>query len=204
MLVLGEGKRHSNATAPYTCAGHPRLSELSVSAVTMGLLVAIVGFTGSFAIILAGFRAAGASELQAASGLMALSVGMGFSGIWLSLRYRMPISAAWSTPGAALLVSSGSVLGGFDEAIGAFVITGVLLILAGWLKPLARTIESIPSTGILFGICLSPVKAMVSDPWLALPLIVSWWIVGQFNRLAAVPAALCALVALAVWRIFSA
>lgn len=192
----------------FVSSSSSRMSQLSGSAITMGLLVAIIGFTSSFAIVLAGFRAAGASDAQAASGLMALSIGMGLSGIWLSLRHRMPISAAWSTPGAALLISSGSVLASYEAAVGAFVVSGILLMLAGWLKPLGRAIEAIPSSlanamlaGILLGICLSPVKAMAFDPWLAAPLILAWWLVGQINRLAAVPAALLALVAMAIWKI---
>ncbi|MDT8265794.1 benzoate/H(+) symporter BenE family transporter, partial [Roseomonas sp. DSM 102946] len=68
-----------------------------------GLLAAFVGFASSFAVVLRGLTAAGASPAQAASGLMALAVAMGLCGILLSLRTRMPVSVAWSTPGAALL-----------------------------------------------------------------------------------------------------
>ena len=186
-----------------------RLTELSVSAVAMGLLIALVGFASSFAIVLAGLRAAGASEAQATSGLMTLSIAMGLSGIWLAATRRMPISVAWSTPGAALLIASGASLDGFETAVGAFVASGALLLLAGLFRPLGRAIEAIPSSlanamlaGILLPICLAPVRALGGEhAALAAPLLVTWWLVGRLHRLWAVPAALAVLVALVVWRI---
>ena len=196
---------------PATARPSPRgrLAEFSVSAVAMGLLVAVVGFASSFAIVLAGLRAAGADDAQAASGLMALCIAMGLSGIWLAATRRMPISVAWSTPGAALLIASGASLDGFDAAVGAFVVSGALLLLAGLFRPLGRAIESIPSSlanamlaGILLPICLAPVRALGGEhAALAAPLLVTWWLVGRVRRLWAVPAALAVLVALVLWRI---
>ena len=175
----------------------------------MGLLAATVGFASSFAIVLAGLRATGASEAQATSGLMALSIAMGLSGIWLAATRRMPIGVAWSTPGAALLIASGASLESFETAVGAFVASGALLLLAGLFRPLGRAIESIPSSlanamlaGILLPICLAPVHALGGEhALLAAPLIVTWWLVGRVQRLWAVPAALLVLVGLVLWRI---
>ena len=185
-----------------------RLSELSWEAVATGVLAAVVGFTGSFAVVLQGLRAAGASEAEATSGLIALSVGMGISGVVLAVRYRMPIGVAWSTPGAALLITSGESLSSINEAIGAYLFSAILLVLAGWFRPLGRLIESIPASlanamlaGVLLSICLAPVKALAIDATLALPLLLTWWIVGRYNRYFAVPAALLVLAPLVVWRL---
>lgn len=174
----------------------------------MGLLSAIVGFTSSFAIILQGLGAAGASTAQATSGLVVLCFGMGISGIILALRYRMPIGVAWSTPGAALLVSSADTLSSFNEAIGAFIVSALLLVIAGWFRPLGRLIESIPSSlanamlaGVLLSLCLAPVHALAADAWLAMPLLLTWWLVGRVNRYFAVPAALLVLVPIVIWWI---
>lgn len=185
-----------------------RLSQLSLPAIGTGLLAAIVGYTGSFAVVLQGLRSAGATEAQATSGLIALSVGMGISGIYLALRYRMPIGVAWSTPGAALLIVSGDTLGSVNEAIGVYIFSALLLMLAGWFRPLGRLIEAIPATlanamlaGVLLSICLSPIRALSEDVWLAAPLLITWWVVGRFNRFFAVPAALLALIPLVAWRL---
>src|ERR1700690_4531004 len=106
--------------------------------VSAGLIAALVGYASSFAVILKGLTAVGASDARGASGLMALSIAMGLAGIALSFWSRMPISAAWSTPGAALLASTGAVAGGWPAAVGAFLIVGLLLAAAGFVKPPRR------------------------------------------------------------------
>lgn len=94
--------------------------------VIAGLITGLIGFVSAFAVVLAGLRGVGATEAQAASGLLALSVAMGIVGAGLSSRHRIPIAVAWSTPGAALLASSGVPEGGWPAAVGAFVVCGAL------------------------------------------------------------------------------
>lgn len=174
----------------------------------MGLMMSIVGFTSTAVLVLQGFRSVGATEAQATSGLMALTVACGISGIWMSWKSRMPIAAAWSAPGAALLIVSGGSSSGFDSAVGAFVCSSILLIVAGAVRPLGRLIESIPRSlanamlaGILLSICLSPVRALEAQFALAAPLLLAWWLAGRLHKLAAVPVALAVLVGLVAWRL---
>ncbi|MCA1490853.1 benzoate/H(+) symporter BenE family transporter [Ensifer sp. NBAIM29] len=177
------------------------LRDFSVQSLFMGVLTAFVGFASSFAVVLHGLTGVGASEVQAASGLMALSISMGACAIVLSLATRLPVSIAWSTPGAALLAGSGAVEGGFSAAVGAFLLCGLLIVAAGLWKPLARMVSSIPSAlanamlaGVLIGLCFAPVKAIAFNPLFGLPIVLAWAVVGSVNRLYAVPAALLAFV----------
>lgn len=170
--------------------------------VAAGLVTAIVGFTSSFAVVLAGLRAVGADEAQAASALLVLCVTMGLAAIGLGLRYRIPISIAWSTPGAALLVSSGGLDGGFAAAVGGFAICGVLLFLTGVVPALRAAVTAIPSSlanallaGALLSLCLSPVQAVVSDPAAAVPVVLVWALLTRFARKWAVPGALATALA---------
>src|SRR5580658_8633060 len=97
--------------------------------VLAGALMALVGFTSSSAVVLTGLRAVGASPSQAASGLLALLATQGLGMLWLVRRHRIPLTLAWSTPGAALLVSAGRVHGGWPAAVGAFLAVGVLIVI---------------------------------------------------------------------------
>ncbi|WP_127142450.1 benzoate/H(+) symporter BenE family transporter [Pelagibacterium montanilacus] len=164
-----------------------------------GLLASTVGFASSFAIVLQGQAAVGATPAEAASGLFALTLSMGLLGIVLSLWSRMPIAIAWSTPGAALLISTGPVEGGFPAAVGAFFIAGVLVVAAGVWKPFGRAVSSIPMplasamlAGILFSLCLAPVEAASQMPMSALPIIAVWALALRFARIWAVPLAVLA------------
>ena len=172
-----------------------------MQAVAAGLLAAFVGFASTFAVVLQGLMAVGATRAEAASGLMALAIAMGLSGALLSLWRRQPISVAWSTPGAALLATSGAPEGGFPEAVGAFLVCGILIVVAGLWKPLGRTVERIPPAlanamlaGVLLGLCLAPVRAMGSVPLLAAPVVLVWALVFYWKRLFAMPAAVLVVV----------
>ena len=55
-----------------------------------GVLAAVVGFASAFTIVLQGLAAAGATPLQAASGLMALCVVKGLLGIQMGWSSRFP------------------------------------------------------------------------------------------------------------------
>ncbi|MGE0094419.1 MAG: benzoate/H(+) symporter BenE family transporter [Alphaproteobacteria bacterium] len=179
--------------------------SFSVQALAAGLLAAFVGFASSFAVIIQGLTTVGASQAEAASGLMALSISMGVCAVWLSLRMRLPISVAWSTPGAALLATSGALEGGFAAAVGAFLVTGLLIVLAGMWKPLGRWVAAIPAplanamlAGVLFGLCVAPVRAVAQMPLLGLAIVVTWAVVGRINRLYAVPASVLVAAVLIV------
>src|SRR6476469_6726418 len=125
--------------------------------VLAGLLTALVGFTSSFAVVLAGLRGVGASPAEAASGLLAVCATQAVGVLWLVRRHRIPLTLAWSTPGAALLASTGVVHGGWPAAVGAFLVVAGLIVLTGLWPRLGKLVSSIPvpiAQGMLAGIVL--------------------------------------------------
>lgn len=170
--------------------------------VVTGLLSAVVGYASSFTLLLAGLRAVGADPDQAASGLLATCLGIGIAGTVLTLRHRMPLAVAWSTPGAALLAGAGPVPGGFPAAVGAFLVCAALTVLAGLVPGLTRAVAAIPRpiagamlAGILLPLCTAPVRAVADIPALAVPVVVTWAVLLRLARGWAVPGALVAAVA---------
>lgn len=184
------------------------LKDFSLQAMIMGLLVAFVGFISSFAVIMQGLTAMGARPDEVASALLVLSILMGSLGIILPLWKRMPISCAWSTPGAALLANVGAIEGGFSAAAGAFLLCAGLIVLSGLFSPLGQAMRKIPASlanamlaGILVSLCLAPVKAVAFDPKLGLPIVAAWMLVLMWKRIWAVPAALGAFVLVLIFGV---
>jgi benzoate membrane transport protein len=166
-----------------------------------GLVSAVVGYASSFTVVLAGLRAVGATPAQAASGLLALCTGIFATTVFLAVRHRMPISIAWSTPGAALLVATGHVHGGWPAAVGAFLACAALIVVAGLSPWLARAIAAIPRpiagamlAGVILSLCTAPVRAVIDVPSLAVPVVLTWALLTRFARQWAVPGALVAAV----------
>lgn len=132
------------------------LRDLSPSAVVAGFVTVLVGYTSSAVIVFQAARACGAGPAEIASWMWALGLGMGATCIGLSLRYRVPVVTAWSTPGAALLATSAAGLP-MSDAIGAFVVCGALLLLFGATGWFERGMSRIPlpiAAGMLAGVLL--------------------------------------------------
>ena len=171
-------------------AAHPGLA---------GIVGALVGYTGAFAVVLTGLRAVGASPMQAASGLLAVTATGGLGTLWLARRHRTPILLAWSTPGAALLATTGVVHGGWPAAIGAFLLVGALITLTGLWPRLGALIASIPTpiaqamlAGVVLELCLTPVRGFAAHPWEVGPILLTWLVVLRLAPKWAVPAAFVA------------
>jgi benzoate membrane transport protein len=176
-------------------------NDFSQQAFLQGILVAIVGYASSAAIVVQGLKAMGATSEQITSGLLLLGIGKGIVAIGLSLWTRMPISIAWTTPGLALLAVTPMVSGGFPAAVGAFMVAAALIMLAALWTPLGRLIEAIPKSianamlaGIIFKLCLAPFFALKESPLIAAIILLSWVVMLKINRLYAVPIAVCVAV----------
>ena len=132
------------------------LRDLSVSAVAAGFVTVLVGFASSAAIVFQAAQSLGATPDQISSWMWALGLGMGVTCIGLSLRYRVPVVTAWSTPGAAMLISSAAGVT-LSDAVGAFVLAAVLMSIAGFTGFFERMISRIPvslASGMLGGVLL--------------------------------------------------
>jgi benzoate membrane transport protein len=155
--------------------------------ITAGVVSALVGFTSAFAVVLSGLAGVGAGPGQAASGLLTLTVAMGLASILLARWTRMPITVAWSTPGAALLATTGTVDGGWPAAVGAFLVTGLLIVLTGLLPQVGALIARIPASvaqamlaGVLLPLCLRPVEGLAENPLVVAPVVVVWLLALRF------------------------
>jgi benzoate membrane transport protein len=167
-----------------------------------GIATAVVGFAGTSAVVLTGLGAVGASPSQAASGLLALCVMQGLGTVLLAHRTRRPITLAWSTPGAALLIGSGGVEGGWAAAVGAFLVCGILLLATALWPLLGRLVRLIPASvaaamlaGVLLPLCVATVTAGVRTPLVVLPVVLAWLAACRWAPRWAAPAALAAALA---------
>jgi benzoate membrane transport protein len=132
------------------------LRDLSGSSVTAGFVAVLVGFTSSVAIVFQAAQAFGATPEQITSWMWALGLGMGLCSAIPSLILRQPVMVAWSTPGAAVLASAG-LAGGFSmaQAVGAFMVCAVLIILAGatgWFERVMNRIPVAIASALLAGV----------------------------------------------------
>ncbi len=117
--LMGSAKMHALDRATFMPASRTLLGDLSLPAIAAGFVTVLVGLASSAVIVFKAARHLGADQAEIASWMWALGIGMGVTCIGLSLRYRVPVVTAWSTPGAAMLIGSAAGVP-LREAIGAF------------------------------------------------------------------------------------
>ena len=170
------------------------------------LIAALIGFGGTVALIVQAMRALGATPAQTGSAVTALCLGIAIPGAILSLRTRMPIVLAWSTPGAALLAATAPGLH-WPVAIGAFLVSGALMVALGLVPALGRLAAQIPPTiasamlaGVLLPFCLSLFRTAGADPLLVGALILVFLAARQRLPLYALLLVLATGAAISVMR----
>jgi benzoate membrane transport protein len=148
------------------------------------LIATIVGFGGTIALVVQAFSTLGASVEQTGSAVTALCLGIGVGGVALSLKLRMPIVLAWSTPGAALLAAAPPGLA-WPAAIGIFAGAALLMIVLGLVPALGRLAARIPGSvasamlaGVLLPFCLAAFRLAIEDA-LLIALLVGVFIIAR-------------------------
>lgn len=130
---------------------------VKVAHISAGFIAVLVGYTSSAAIIFQAAASAGASQAQISSWMWALGIGMGLTCIGFSLKYRQPILTAWSTPGAALLVTALSGVS-MSEAVGIFLFSsGLILVcgITGWFDRIMQLVPASLAAAMLGGVLLT-------------------------------------------------
>ena len=155
---------------------------MQFSVIAAALVAAIVGFGGTIALVVSAALAVGANPDQVASWVTTICLAMVAETAILSWRHKMPIVTAWSTPGAALIAATAGF--SINEAVGAFIVTAIALIITGLFSPLMRLVSMIPASvssgmlaGILAAFVIGAAKSVGADPYLILPLAaVFFWL----------------------------
>ena len=178
--------------------------DLSLSAFVAGFVAVLVGFTSSVAIVFQAAQSFGATPAQITSWIWALGLGMGLCSLVPSLLLRKPVMVAWSTPGAAVLATAGAA-GSFSmgEAVGAFMVCSLLVILVGATRGLERVADRIPmeiASALLAGVLARFGIQAFAAAQTALPLVLL--MVGTYlvaRRIAARYAVVVTLVVGILW-----
>ena len=175
---------------------------MRVSVLSAALVAALVGYGSTIALVLSAAAAVGATAEETASWVLAICLAKAAGSALLSVWTRVPVVLAWSTPGAALIAASEGVT--MPEAVGAFVLAGGLIALAGAVRPLGGLIARIPDAvaaamlaGVLLPFVLGGARAAGVAPALVLPMVAVFLAVRLWNPALAVLAALAGGVALA-------
>ncbi|MBP1970674.1 benzoate membrane transport protein [Virgibacillus natechei] len=146
--------------------------HLNMNTVSAGLVAAIFGCTGPALIIIGAATTGGLTYNQAISWIFAVYFFSGLLGIFMALKYRQPISVAHTIAGAVLVAGSLTHFS-IHEAIGAYIIANILVIILGFTGLIEKVMRWIPFPivmGMIVGIMIQFATDMITSITLA-PLL---------------------------------
>ncbi len=183
-----------------------RAFSIPLPTILSGFVAVLVGYASSAAIIWQAALAAGATTEQIAGWMTALGIAMGVSTLALTLWYRAPVLTAWSTPGAALLVTGLHGVS-IQDAIGVFIVANALIVLCGVTGLFARLMKIIPHSlasamlaGILLRFGLQAFNSLNSELILCGSMLVAWLVLKVIAPRYAVIAAMLVGIAIALMK----
>lgn len=171
---------------------------LTLKAFSAGTVASIFGCSGPALIVISAAESGNLTSGQTVAWLSAIYVLGGLMSLLMALRYRQPITGAYSIPGAAILVGALSTLS-FNEAVGAFIMSGVIVLLLGLSGVVGRVMRWLPMpivmamiAGALIRFGTGAVDAIGNAPWVAGSAVVAFLLAARLLR--GVPPVLAALV----------
>lgn len=170
-------------------AGEPRLRQaFNSKSISTGVVAALFGCTGPALVVINAAEAGRLSNAQTVAWLFGIYVLGGLISLLMALRYRQPICGAYSIPGAAILAASLTVIP-FSDAVGAFILSGVLVFVLGVSGLIGRLMRWLPMpivmamiAGALIRFATGSVDAIVSAPLVAGVAALSFFLVTRFSR----------------------
>ena len=128
--------------------------DWSISATVAGFLAVLISYSGPLIIFFQAAQQAQVSPTMMISWIWGISIGAAVAGIFLSIKYKVPIITAWSAPGTALLVTLFPHIS-LNEAVAAYITSAVVIFLVGitgYFDKLLRWIPQDVAAGMMAGI----------------------------------------------------
>lgn len=161
--------------------------DWSISATVAGFLAVLISYSGPLVIFFQAAQQAQVSNAMMISWIWGISIGAAVAGIFLSIKYKVPVITAWSAPGTALLVTLFPHIS-LNEAVAAYITSAVVIFLIGisgyfdkLLKWIPQDIAAGMMAGILFQFGLGLFTATNTMPMIVFGMLLVYLTAKRFS-----------------------
>jgi benzoate membrane transport protein len=161
--------------------------DWSVSATVAGFLAVLISYSGPLIIFFQAAQKANVAPEMMISWIWGISIGAAIAGIFLSIKYKVPVVTAWSAPGTALLVTLFPNIS-LNEAVAAYITTAIVILIIGLTGYFDKLLKWIPQSiaagmmaGILFQFGLGLFQATDNMPFIVFGMLLVFLLSKRFN-----------------------
>lgn len=161
--------------------------DWSISATVAGFLAVLISYSGPLIIFFQAAQKAQVSNTMMISWIWGISIGAAIAGIFLSIKYKVPVITAWSAPGTALLVTLFPNIS-LNEAVAAYITSAVVIFLIGITGYFDKLLKWIPQdvaagmmAGILFQFGLGLFTATDTMPVIVFGMLLVFLVAKRFT-----------------------
>ncbi|ALD00987.1 benzoate/H(+) symporter BenE [Acinetobacter sp. TTH0-4] len=162
-------------------------NDWSISATVAGFLAVLISYSGPLIIFFQAAQKAQVSNTMMISWIWGISIGAAIAGIFLSIKYKVPVITAWSAPGTALLVTLFPNIS-LNEAVAAYITSAVVIFLIGITGYFDKLLKWIPQdvaagmmAGILFQFGLGLFTATDTMPVIVFGMLLVFLVAKRFT-----------------------
>lgn len=163
-------------------------TALNLNTISAGLVATIFGCSGPALVVIGAAQAGQLSNGQTVAWLLAIYLLGGIISLFMGIRYRMPITGAYSIPGAAIIATAFATFS-YQEALGAFIMAGVLVLILGLTGLIGRIMRWVPMpivmamiAGAMIRFGIGAVEAVAAVPLIAGSATLAFFITGRLTR----------------------
>lgn len=160
--------------------------DWSISATVAGFLAVLISYSGPLIIFFQAAQQAQVSTDMMVSWIWGISIGAALAGIFLSIKYKVPVVTAWSAPGTALLVTLFPDIS-LSEAVAAYITTAVVIFaigISGYFDKLLSFIPQAVAAGMMAGILcqfgFGLFTATNTMPYIVMSMLVTYLLAKRF------------------------
>jgi len=161
--------------------------DWSVSATVAGFLAVLISYSGPLIIFFQAAQKANVDPNMMISWIWGISIGAAVAGIFLSIKYKVPVITAWSAPGTALLVTLFPNIS-LNEAVAAYITAALVILVIGLTGYFDKLLKWIPQSiaagmmaGILFQFGLGLFTATNSMPLIVFGMVLVFLVSKRIN-----------------------
>lgn len=166
------------------------MKKFTINNITAGLVASIFGCTGSVLLVISVANRINLSRIDTISWIFSIYFFGGLIGLILSLKYKIPISGAYTIAGTVFLLGNNNIYS-IEELAGAYLISGCIILFVGLSGLKEKILNILPGpivlgmvSGVLTKFIITLMDSIIEEPIIVILVLIGFFVLPKiFKRI---------------------